>query len=61
MITAVDGTPVANADALGSVIGAKSANATVTLTVVHSDGSSDQVPVTLAARPASAPDPTPAC
>jgi putative serine protease PepD len=61
VITAVDGRQISGMGDLQQAISASAPGATVTFTVIGADGSSRQVPVTLAAQPNSAPEPQTGC
>jgi S1-C subfamily serine protease len=61
VITAVDGRAVSGMADLQQAISAAAPGATLTFTVVAADGTSRQVPVTLAAQPSSAPEPQTGC
>jgi len=61
VITAVDGRPITGMADLQQAISAAAPGATLTFTVVAADGTSRQVPVTLAAQPSSAPEPQTGC
>lgn len=61
IITAVDGTAVADAAALQRLIDAREPGAEVSLTVVSADGAEREVTVTLAERPDTAPQTAVGC